>query len=131
MAGNASSAPVKAEGSHAGWSRSSPASAAKGTLRDSRTPRVFAMFTRIRKIHVRSDERPSNLVEALQHPDPRVLDDLVGDGLGRDEHPSDASHRGAEPIDELHEGGLVTGAQSFDERQIGIGRADGLHGRGG
>ena len=31
----------------------------KGTLRASRCPRVFAVFTRIRKIHVRSDERPS------------------------------------------------------------------------
>ena len=49
-----------APGSNVGASRSSPASDANGTLRLSRWPRVFAVLTRIRKIHVRSDERPSN-----------------------------------------------------------------------
>jgi hypothetical protein len=39
---------------------SSAARAENGTLRFSRVARVFAVFARIRKIHVLSDERPSN-----------------------------------------------------------------------
>ena len=69
---------------------------------------------------MRSDERPSNL-EALEDADPCVLDDLVGDGVGGHEHPRDASHRGAERVDEFHERGLVAGAQSLHERQVGVG----------
>ena len=37
-----------------------PPASRTGTLRPSRCPRVFAMFVRIRKIHVRNDDRPSN-----------------------------------------------------------------------
>ncbi len=38
---------------------SGPARLENGTLRPSRWPRVFAVLVRIRKIQVRSDERPS------------------------------------------------------------------------
>ena len=55
-----SPAPRKRSGSNDGASRSSPASDANGTLRHSRWPLVFAMLLTIRRIHVRSDERPSN-----------------------------------------------------------------------
>ena len=43
-------------------------SAENGWLRPSRTPRVLAMLARIRYIHVRSDERPSNLSSPCRIP---------------------------------------------------------------
>ncbi len=51
----------KRSGSTAGAPRSVPASEANGRLLPSRCPRVLAMLVRIRKIHVRSDDRPSKL----------------------------------------------------------------------
>ena len=47
---------------------SSSMSAENGWLRPSRTPRVFAMLARIRYIHVRSDDRPSNLSSPCRIP---------------------------------------------------------------
>ena len=67
MAGIGSSAPRKRSGSTAG-SSSSGASAANGTLRASRAPRVLAWLTRIERIHVFSDERPSKRSRPLITP---------------------------------------------------------------
>src|SRR5216117_4064834 len=69
----------------------------------------------IRKGDWSSDVCSSDLAE------PRFLDDLVGHGLRRDVHPRDAAHRGAELVDEHHEGRLVARAQQPDERDV-IGR---------
>ena len=70
-----------AAGSTAG--ASSLSSAENGTLRASRTPRVRARLTRMRKIQVRSDERPSKPSRPWITRQPRLLDDVVGRGCVR------------------------------------------------
>ena len=57
---------------------SAPASDENGTLRASRTARVFARFVRIRKSHVLSDERPSKRSIPAEHAEPGLLHDLLG-----------------------------------------------------
>src|SRR6266480_1845364 len=59
----------KRDGSTDGsFSSVSPSSEEKGTLRRSRTPLVLARLTRMRKIHVFRDERPSNRSIPLRTP---------------------------------------------------------------
>src|SRR5688500_1585019 len=60
---------AKRDGSTAGSACSLPLSSdEKGTLRCSRTPLVLARLTRMRKIHVLSDERPSKRSRPLRTP---------------------------------------------------------------
>jgi hypothetical protein len=59
---------VKREGSTAGSRPLSSSKEENGMLRASRTPRVFAVFATMRKSHVLSDERPSNLSMPLSTP---------------------------------------------------------------
>jgi hypothetical protein len=73
------------------------------------------MFVRIRKIQGRP---PFETVESPKHPQPRVLDHLLGHCRGGDVHPSDTEHRRLELFDEAHEGGLVPGPKTFDEGEI-------------
>ena len=93
-------------------SASVAASAANGTVRRSRVPRVFARLTRIRRIQVFSEERPSKRSMPLSDREPRLLHDLLGDRAARRELPRQPQHRRAELIDERHERRLVPGAQS-------------------
>ena len=102
---------------------SSPARVAKGTVRRSRIPRVLARLTRMRKIQVRSDERPSKRSRPAQHREPRLLHDLLGDRLAGHEAARQAQHRRALAIDELHECGLVAGAQALEQSPVGLGGA--------
>jgi hypothetical protein len=54
----------------------------------------------------------------LQDAEPRVLHDLLGDGVGRHVHPGDPEHRCLVPLEERHERGLVAAPQPFDEYEI-------------
>ena len=78
-------------------------------LRASRTARVRARLTRMRKIQVRSDERPSKALKSADHGQPRLLDDLVGGRARAHEGPRDAPQRGVVALDEGLEGVLVSG----------------------
>jgi hypothetical protein len=57
-------------------------------------------------------------VEPSHDAEPRLLDHVVGDRVGRDVHPGDAAHRGPELVDEHHERRFVTRAEQLDEGAI-------------
>src|SRR6266550_2618805 len=99
-------------GSNVGWSRSSPAREENGTLRLSRWPRVLAVLTRIRKIQVRNEDRPSNPSRPLRTPSHASW--TTSSATVSLETYIRATRR----IDEDHERGLVAGAQALDEGEI-------------
>src|SRR6185503_12179721 len=77
----------------------------------------LALAARLRDIHEDPEdprtERGAALVavEALEDAEPRILDDLARDRIGRNEHPGDALHRRGQLLDQLDERGLIVGAE--------------------
>ena len=106
-------------GSTAGASGSAAASAANGTLRRSLRPLVRAVWVRIRKIQVFSDGAALEALEAGQHADPGVLDDLLGDGPAFDQRLRDPQQRRPVAVDERGEDRLVAGPQRRDQLVVG------------
>ena len=115
---------AKAAGSTAG--PSSLSSAENGTLRASRTAQVRARLTRMLKIQVRRDERPSKSSSPRDHGQPGLLDDLVGRRARAHERPRDAAQRPVVPVDERPEGILVSGPQTLEKAAIVVHRMPNL-----
>lgn len=68
----------------------------------------------------RQDPRPEGrapfeTLQALEHADPSVLDDLLGDLFAPDVDPGDPQHRRPEGADRFHECRLVSGTETADK----------------
>ena len=89
-------------------------------LRASRSPRVRAMLATIRRIHVFRLERPSKRSEALEHAEPRLLHDLLRDRARAHVRERDPQHQRPVLVHERHERVLVAGAQTLQQRGVGV-----------
>jgi len=65
---------------------------------------------------------PLEAIDAPDHAHPRVLDHLLGDGLGGHDRAGDAQHGALVPGDEGHEGVLVPVAQATKQLHVGLHR---------
>ena len=86
-----------------------------GTVRPSRSARLIARLVRMRKIHVFSEARPSKRCEAVEHAEPRLLHDLLGDRGAAHVAAGDAQHQGLVALDELDERGLVAALERRED----------------
>ena len=91
-----------------------------GRLRASRSARVRARLTRIRKIQVRSDERPSNAIDPADDAEPGLLHDVIGHRRRPHVRARDSAQRRVVAGDQDHEGILVARTESLQQPTLVI-----------